>query len=249
MTFRIIAQLDVKPPNLVKGIQLEGLKPLGEPHDYALRYYRDGVDELIYQDVVASLHGRSGIHDLISSTTREVFVPLTAGGGIRSVEDALIMLKLGADRVALNTAAVEEPSLIDRLVQTLGSQGVVVRIEAKKESTGWRCFTYAGREPTPRTAIDWAREIESRGAGEIVVTSIDYEGTMSGFDFGLIEAVCSAVTVPVVAHGGCRHASDGIRAHEAGASGIAIGKALHLNLTRIEWIKRELSAAGIEVRP
>ena len=240
---RIIARLDVKPPNVVKGIHLEGFRVVGLPEEKAREYADAGADEIAYQDVVASLYGRNSILDLIEQSATGVFVPLTLGGGIRSADDADKALRSGADKVSINTAAHEHPQLISDLAARFGRQAVVVAIEAKRTSAGWTVMTQAGRD-----VLEWAEEAVGLGAGELVLTSIDNEGTMRGFDLDLILAVRGLVDVPLVAHGGCGSPSDVVAAVEAGADAVAVASALHYGRTTISDIKSAVREAGIEVR-
>ncbi|MEM9366191.1 MAG: imidazole glycerol phosphate synthase cyclase subunit [Planctomycetota bacterium] len=226
---RIIPRLDIKGPNLVKGIHLEGLRVLGEPADFAQHYYEQGADELIYQDVVASLYERNGLFELIAKTARNLFIPLTVGGGIRSVDDVTRALQSGADKVAINTAAIRDPDLISTLAKRFGSSTIIVAIETLKESDGsYLAYTDNGREHTRVPAIEWARKVERLGAGEILLTSIDREGTGKGFDVELIGEISRQVDIPVIAHGGAGSADDVASLSKAtGCSGVALASILH----------------------
>ena len=200
---RIIPRLDIKGPNLVKGIHLEGLRVLGEPSQFAKYYYEQGADEIIYQDTVASLYERNSLTDIINRTAKEIFIPLTVGGGIRTMQDIQNVLRAGADKVSINTAAVRNPDFINEASNFYGSSTIVIAIESlKKEDGKYYVFTDNGREETYKEVTSWAREIEDRGAGEIFLTSIDNEGTGNGFDLDLIKEVSSRSSLPVVAHGG-----------------------------------------------
>jgi len=200
---RIIPRLDIKGPNLVKGIHLEGLRVLGKPEAFAKYYYEHGADELIYQDVVASLYERNSLHDIISRTAREIVIPLTVGGGLRTLDDIKSILRAGADKVSLNTAAVRNPSLIKEASKKFGSSTIVIAIEAIKQPNGqYFAFIDNGREETGLEVVEWACRVEELGAGEIMITSVDREGTGEGFDIDLIKKISSAVRVPVIAHGG-----------------------------------------------
>lgn len=198
---RLIARLDIKGPNVVKGIQMEGLRVMGKPADLARKYAED-ADELIYIDTVASLYGRNQLAPLLEETTRDVFIPVTVGGGIKSRGDVQRLLNAGADSVAINTAAIKNPGLIDELAWSYGSQCIVVSIEAKKTASGWEAYTDNGRERTGRDAVAWACEAVERGAGGLLITSIDRDGTMKGFDVPLTAAIKKMVRVPVTACGG-----------------------------------------------
>lgn len=209
LNLRLIARLDIKGQNLIKGVRFEGLRVMGDPRVFARRYYETGADEIIYMDIVASLYGRNNLEDVVRHTAEEVFVPITVGGGVRSIEDCRKMLHIGADKVAINTAATRRPELIRELAHTFGSQCVVVSIEAKKRSHGgWEAYTDNGREPTCLDVVKWALKAESLGAGEILLTSVDSEGTARGFDVLLYRAVADAVNIPVIASGGMGSLSD-----------------------------------------
>ena len=202
-TKRIIARLDTKGPNLVKGIHLEGLRVLGKPSDFAKYYYEQGADELLFMDVVASLYERNSLHDIISEIAKKIFIPITVGGGLRSIADIKEVLRVGADKVCLNTAAIKNPKLIKDASRMFGSSTIVVAIEAIKESEGkYLAYTDNGREYTGVDVFEWAQKVDELGAGEIVITSVDREGTGQGFDIDLITKIRSLVTIPVIAHGG-----------------------------------------------
>jgi cyclase len=200
---RIIPRLDIKGPNLVKGIHLEGLRVLGKPEDFAKYYYEHGADELFFQDVVASLYERNSLHDIISRTARNMFIPLTVGGGLRTITDIKQVLRAGADKVSLNTAALRNPQLVHEAAQKFGSSTIVVTIEAIKQPDGlYLAFVDNGREETGVEVLAWAKKVEDLGAGEILITSVDREGTAEGFDLDLIKKVAEVVHIPVIAHGG-----------------------------------------------
>ena len=245
---RIVARLDVKAPNLVKGIRLEGLRVLGAPDAFAGRYYADGADEIHYQDIVASLYGRNGLRDLVEATASTLFVPLTVGGGLRSVDDVRVMLRAGADRVSLNTAAVADPGLIEDCARVFGAQCVCIAVEAVRNASGWEAMTDCGREHTHRDAVAWAEEAVARGAGEILLTSIDRDGTRSGMDLALLEAVRDRVDVPVLLHGGAWTVDHVRDAAAAGASGVHLASMLHHGATTIAQLKRDLAESGVVVR-
>jgi cyclase len=202
-SIRLIPRLDIKGPNLIKGIHLEGLRIIGDPQVYARRYYEEGADELLYMDIVASLYGRNSLTDIIRRAVQDVFVPMTVGGGIRSVDDVKALLRVGADKIAINTAAVKRPELLREVSQRFGSQCMVLSIEAKRVSEGrWEAYTDNGRERTGLDVVQWAMQAVELGAGEILLTSVDQEGTRKGFDLSLIQAVSTSVPVPVIASGG-----------------------------------------------
>lgn len=226
---RIIPRLDIKGPNLVKGIHLEGLRVLGKPEHFAEHYYDSKADELFFQDTVASLYERNSLHDIISRTAKKIFIPLTVGGGIRSIEDIRTVLRAGADKVAINTAALKNPQFIKDASLKFGSSTIVVAIEAIKESNGkYFAYTDNGREYTGVEVVEWARKVEELGAGEIVITSVDKEGTGEGFDLGLTKMVADAVSIPVIAHGGCGSPKDVIDIIKfADIDAVSIASVLH----------------------
>lgn len=202
-TVRIIPRLDIKGPNLVKGIHLEGLRVLGKPADFAKFYYEQGADELMFMDVVASLYERNSLHDIISETAKKIFIPITVGGGLRTISDIKEVLRAGADKVCLNTAAIKKPNLIKEASRMFGSSTIVVAIEAIKETNGnYLAYTDNGREYTGIDVFEWAQNVENLGAGEIVITSVDREGTGQGFDLELISKLSSLISIPLIAHGG-----------------------------------------------
>jgi len=247
---RLIARLDVKGPNLIKGIHLEGLRVIGSPNEHALRYYQQGADELIYMDCVASLYGRNHLADIIRSAAENIFVPMTVGGGIRSVEDAVEVLRAGADKVAVNTAAVAAPSLIAGISQRFGSQCMVLSIEAKQVSENrWEAYTDNGREKTGLDVVAWARRGAELGAGEILLTSVDREGTRKGYDVNLVKAVTGAVDIPVIASGGLGSAQDIVDVvGHANVEAVAMADILHYNRSTLCSLRQEVSAKGIKVR-
>lgn len=201
---RIIPRIDIKGTNLVKGIHLEGIRVLGNPTKIANYYYEDGADELLLMDVVASLYERNSLHDIISDTIKDVFIPITVGGGLRTVEDIKSVLRVGADKVALNTAAIRNPDLIKQAVNKFGSSTIVISIEAIKNENGeYYCFIDNGREFTGVKVLDWVKKAQKLGAGEIIITSVDREGTGKGFDQDLIHEVSKEISVPLIIHGGC----------------------------------------------
>lgn len=202
-TVRIIPRLDIKGPNLVKGIHLEGLRVMGKPSDFARHYYQQGADELMFMDVVASLYQRNSLHSIISETAKSIFIPITVGGGLRSISDIKEVLRAGADKVSLNTAAIGSPDLIRQASRIFGSSTIVVAIEAIKESDGrYLAYTDNAREYTGMDVFEWAVRVAELGAGEIVITSVDKEGTGDGFDAELVGRITKLVDIPVVVHGG-----------------------------------------------
>lgn len=225
MAIRIIPRLDVKGPNLVKGIHLEGLRALGPIEIFARHYYHHGADELLYIDSVASLYGRNSLNDIIRRTSKEIFIPLTVGGGIRTLGDIAQALRAGADKVAINTAALMRPALINKAVQQFGSSTIIGSIQAARQPNGrYRCFTDSGREATNRDAVDWAKEMAERGVGEILITSIDKEGTGKSFDIEIVKMISQNVSIPVIAGGGAggtQHVEQVIAEGQADAVSIA----------------------------
>lgn len=247
---RLVARLDIKGSNLIKGVHLEGLRVIGSPNEHAMRYYLQGADELIYMDCVASLYGRNHLESIIRDAARDIFIPLTVGGGIRSVEDALKVLRSGADKVAVNTAAVANPSLITDIARRFGSQCVVLSVEAKQVAPNrWQVFTDNGREFTGLDVIEWVKKAVLLGAGEILLTSIDREGTRKGFDVALVRTVTDAVSVPVVASGGMGKLTDAVSVVlEGGADAVAMADILHYRRATIGDVREVALRAGLNVR-
>lgn len=247
---RIIARMDIKGPNLIKGIHLEGLRVIGSPNEYALRYYEQGADELLYIDSVASLYGRNHLGDIVRAAAENIFIPITVGGGIRSVDDAMEVLRSGADKVAVNTAAVANPNLIKDIARQFGSQCMVLSIEAvKKGHKNWEVYTDNGREPTKMNVIEWVKKGVDLGAGEILLTSVDREGTREGFDVELAKAVTKEVSVPVIISGGMGKANDLIDVVQDGcADAVAMADILHYERDHIGNIRAVARSAEIPVR-
>lgn len=247
---RLIARLDIKGPNLIKGIHLEGLRVIGSPGEYALRYYVQGIDELIYMDCVASLYGRNHLGDIVRSAAKDIFVPMTVGGGIRSVDDAMNILRAGADKVAVNTAAVANPKLITEISRSFGSQCMVLSIEAKQiGKEKWEVYTDNGRERTGLDVIEWVKRGVGMGAGEVLLTSVDREGTRKGFDVALVKAVTAEVSVPVVASGGMGTPDDLLEVVRiGGADAVAMADILHYKRAEIGTLRSLARAAGFGVR-
>ena len=231
---RIIPRLDVKGPNLVKGIHLEGLRVLGKPSEFAQYYYENGADELLFMDVVASLYDRNSLHEIITETTKKIFIPITVGGGLRTISDIREVLRVGADKVCINTAAVKNPSFIEEASKIFGSSTIVVAIEAIKYNEGKHlAFIDNGREYTGIEVVEWAKKVEQLGAGEIVITSVDHEGTGKGMDIELIRNISNAVKIPVVAHGGVgerKHILETINSCEL--NGILVSSLFHYSFIK-----------------
>lgn len=232
MAIRIIPRLDMKGPNVVKGVHLEGLRVLGRPEHFAKLYYEQGADELLYMDVVASLYGRNSLLEVIQRASREIFIPLTVGGGLRTIEDIRAVLSAGADKVALNTAAIRRPEFVREAARRFGSSTVVVSIEAIRHPDGrYEAYTDNGREATGVEVVSWACRAAELGAGELMITSINREGTGQGFDLELTKAIADAVPIPVIACGGAGCLED-VRAviEEGHADAVAVASILHYHL-------------------
>lgn len=247
---RIIPRLDIKGPNVVKGVHLEGLRIVGDPAEHARRYYEEGADELLYMDIVASLYGRNNLLDIVERAAADIFIPLTVGGGVRKLDDVYKLLRAGADKVAVNTAAIANPDFIREAARSFGSQCIVVSIEAKRQGPGrWEALTDNGREKTGVDAYDWARKAADLGAGEILVTSVDKEGTLKGFDLELTSRLATAVSIPVIACGGAGGAADVLAAVQEGrADAVAVASILHFKRCGLRELKETLLAAGVSVR-
>jgi imidazole glycerol-phosphate synthase subunit HisF len=246
---RLIARLDVKGSNLIKGVHLEGLRVIGDPHEYAHKYYEQGADEIIYMDCVASLYGRNNLTEIVRHTSEDVFIPMTVGGGVRSVKDVEMLLRVGADKVTVNTAAVGRPELITEIATRFGSQCMVLSIEAKHKGPGkWEAYIDNGREKSGLDVVEWAKRGESLGAGEILLTSIDREGTRKGFEIDLIAAVSSAVSIPIIASGGMGNVQDLVDVVKIGRTdAVAMADILHYNRMTFHEIRQEARTHGIEV--
>jgi cyclase len=247
---RLIARLDIKGPKLIKGINLEGVRVVGDPHEYAKSYFAQGVDEIVYMDSVATLYGRNSLVDLVRATTEDVFVPMTVGGGLRSLADVDEMMRAGADKVAINTAAIRRPELLREVSRRYGSQAMVLSVEAKRrrDGRGWEAYVDLGREKTDLDVIDWVRRAVDMGCGEILLTSVDREGMRAGFDLELVRAVTEAVDVPVIASGGMgklEHALEVIG--QGGADAVAMAHVLHYKQVPLDALRRYLTEHNIEV--
>lgn len=245
---RICARLDIKGHNLVKTIQLEGLRKLGDPNFFAKKYYENGIDEIIYMDIVASLYQRDNLLDIIKKTTKDVFVPITVGGGIRSIDDAAEILRSGADKVAVNTAVIKNPSLISQIARKFGSQCMVLSIEAKRNVLGdWEAYCDNGREKTGLDVQSWAKRGYELGAGEILLTSVDREGTGSGYDIELTRIVSDSVPIPVIASGGAGKLEDIRKVIKSGkADAVAVASMLHYDLVEKEDLQSRKGFSRIE---
>ena len=245
---RIIPCLDVDAGRVVKGVRFQDLRDAGDPVELAARYDADGADELVFLDITATIEGRDAMDDVIERTAEQVFIPLTVGGGVREPEDVRRLLRSGADKVALNSAAVRDPGLVSRCADTYGAQCIVIAIDAAARDGGWEVFVDAGRTPTGRDAIAWAAETTAElGAGEILLTSMDRDGTGDGYDLALLQAVRDATTVPVIASGGAgtlEHFTDGLRVADA----VLAASRFHDGDLTIGQVKDHLAAEGIPVR-
>jgi imidazole glycerol-phosphate synthase subunit HisF len=246
---RIIAKLDVKPPYVVKPVHFEGLRKVGMPFELAKKYYIEGADEVMYIDIVSSLYQRGIIFDEIEKAANEILIPFGVGGAVRTIEDFSKLFHIGADKVLINTYAVQEdPSIINKAAEIFGNQAVVVNIEAKKWDNNWECFTDCGRVQSNRDVLEWVKEVEERGAGEILLQSVDHDGRKRGFDLELSKKVVESVNIPVVVASGAGKLEDIKEVIEyAKPSGVAIASLLHYDLTSISEIKKYLSDNGIEV--
>jgi cyclase len=246
---RIIACLDVRDGHVVKGVNFEGLRSAGDPAELARRYNREGIDELVILDITATLERRRAMADTIRSVARELFIPLAVGGGIRTEDDAAAAVEAGADKVSLNTAALANPALITTLANRYGSQAVVVAIDAKRDGGLYAVYARSGQSAANRDAVEWAREAEGRGAGEILLTSIDRDGTKAGFDCEMTAAVSNAVSIPVIASGGAGGLGHFVDVFTAGRADAALAASIfHYAETSVRALKAHLQEHGIPVR-
>jgi len=248
--YRIIARIDVKNEFVIKGIHLEGLRKLGNPNAFASEYYRQGIDEIIFMDAVASLYDRNSLFPIIEKACQDVFVPITLGGGIRTLNDFQASLRVGADKVALNTKAIKTPAIISEASEVFGSQCVVVSIEAKRKPAGYEAYIDNGREETGKDVLQWAKEAQELGAGELLVTSVDQEGTQKGFDTELLKQVLEVVDIPVIASGGAGSVQHLVDLFEAcpTLSGVAVASLFHYKKVSIVDLKQSLKERGLSIR-
>lgn len=251
LALRVIPCLDVKDGRVVKGVNFVSLVDAGDPVEQARLYDAEGADELCFLDITASHEERDTILDVVSRTAAEVFIPLTVGGGVRSVEDVRRLLRAGADKVSINSAAVADPALVTAAAEAFGSQAIVVAIDARRraDGTGFEVFTHGGRRGTGMDAVEWARRVESLGAGEILLTSMDRDGTKQGFDVELTRAVRAATRLPIIASGGVGAPEHFVEGAKAGATGLLAASVFHFGQFRIRDAKAALAAAGLPVRP
>lgn len=253
LTKRVIPCFDVDRGRVVKGVSFVGLRDAGDPVELAQLYDREGADELVFLDITASAEARQTVYDMVAATADQVFIPFTVGGGVRSAEDMRRLLELGADKVSINTAAVQNPALIDEGARRFGSQCIVVAIDARRvpgPEPKWEVYIHGGRTPTGLDAVAWAKEAVERGAGELLVTSMDTDGHQSGYDIDLLRAITSAVTVPVIASGGAGnpdHMAEALT--EGGADAVLAASIFHFGAYSIRQVKEALAARGIPVRP
>ena len=250
LSVRIITCLDVRDGRVVKGVNFVNLVDAGDPVEQAKAYENQGADELVFLDITASSDNRAIMRDVVERTAGECFMPLTVGGGLRTLEDIRLMLNAGADKVSLNTSAITNPNLVSEASAKFGNQCIVVAIDAKREGEGrWNVYTHGGRNRTELDAVEWAKEVERRGAGEILLTSMDCDGTKDGYDIALTRAVSDAVKIPVIASGGAgnlKHLVDAVKL--GGASAVLAASIFHFGTYTIEQAKREMRAAGLPVR-
>ena len=250
LSVRIIPCLDVRDGRVVKGVNFVNLVDAGDPVEQAKAYENQGADELVFLDITASSDNRAIMRDVVERTAGECFMPLTVGGGLRTLEDIRLMLNAGADKVSLNTSAITNPDLVSEASAKFGNQCIVVAIDAKREGEGrWNVYTHGGRNRTELDAVEWANEVERRGAGEILLTSMDCDGTKDGYDIALTRAVSDAVKIPVIASGGAgnlKHMVDAVKL--GGASAVLAASIFHFGTYTIEQAKREMRAAGLPVR-
>jgi len=249
LTKRIIACLDVDDGRVVKGVQFVNLRDAGDPAECALAHSRDGADEIVLLDITATSDKRHTMLDVVSRTARGLFIPFTVGGGIRELADADAVFDAGADKIAINSAAVKDPGLIGKIAARFGSQAVVVAIDARRVKGHFEVFVAGGRTPTGREALPWAREAAANGAGEILLTSMDRDGTQAGFDCELTQTIADAVSIPVIASGGAGSAQDFIEVFQKGRADAALAASIfHFGLENIGELKRELQSANVPVR-
>ena len=245
---RIIARLDIKKNRLIKGVHLEGLRYIGEPKSFAIKYYQEGIDELLLLDSVASLHGRNALPNIIDEITKNIFIPITIGGGINSLDQAKKMFDSGADKITINSHAVESPDLINEIASNFGSQAITISLQIKRIENLFNVMTFNGREISDKNLANWVKEIEDRGAGEIMITSIDQEGTLNGFDIELLNFIKDISNLPIICSGGIGSLNDIKDVFSNGSQAVAIASALHYEKISLKEIRRELLASNHKVR-
>lgn len=247
---RLIARIDVKNEYAIKGIHLEGLRKVGDPNILAMQYYKEGIDEIVFMDAVAAYYDRNSLSKIIQKATNDIFAPITVGGGIRNIEDIQKALNSGADKVAINTKAIQSPKFLEDASRVFGSQAIVASIDAKKIGLNkWVAYTDNGREPTQIDVMEWIKEVESLGAGEIMLTSIDQEGTKSGFDNELNQAAASHTSIPLIVCGGAGNTQDCVRGiNSKGVDAIAVASILHYKIETVIDIKKSIFESGVNIR-
>jgi len=248
LTRRVIPCLDVKDGEVVKGVQFVNLRSAGDPVEAADAYEKAGADELVFLDISASSEGRATLHHVVQAVADRLFIPFTVGGGVSTVDHFRELLRSGADKVAVNTAAVQRPALVTEAAARFGSQCVVAAVDARREGDSWRVFTHGGKKQTGLEVVAWCRELARLGAGEILLTSMDRDGTKAGFDVELLRAVTSAVNIPVIASGGAGTPAHFVEAVKSGASAVLAASLFHFNELSVAQVKRAMAEAGIPVR-
>ncbi|USG99137.1 imidazole glycerol phosphate synthase subunit HisF [Thermococcus argininiproducens] len=245
---RIIAALDIKEGRVVKGIKFQNIRDAGDPVELAKRYEEEGIDEIVFLDITASHEKRQILLDLVKRIAEEIYVPFTVGGGIKSIEEIREIIKSGADKVFLNTAAVDNPKLVSEVAKVVGSANLVIAIDAKWNGKFWEVYTHGGRKARGIDAVDWAKEVECLGAGEILLTSMDTDGTQEGFDIPLTKAIVEAVDIPVIASGGAGSPEHFYEAFEIGASAALAASIFHYGKYTVRELKKYLARRGVNVR-
>lgn len=246
---RVIARIDIKNEFVIKGIHLEGLRKLGDPNEFAINYYQQGVDEIVFMDAVASLYDRNNCFAVVEKACRDIFIPITLGGGIRHLNDIERALHAGADKVAINTGFVRDPAFVEAAAMRFGNQCIVASIEAKKTALGWQAYIDNGRDATGLDVMQWATLLQNSGAGELLITSVDQEGTKRGFDTELVAQLNAQLSIPVIVSGGCgdlSHIEQVCKKTQVGA--LAFASVLHYKQLTVGEIKQSLAAMDIEVR-
>lgn len=246
---RIIPCLDVKEGRVVKGINFQNLNDAGDPVELAKFYYEEGADELIFLDISANLEGRKTISEVAAKVAKEIFIPFTIGGGVRTIDDIEKLLKIGADKVAINTAAIENPKLIEMASKEFGSQAIVIAIDAKKSDYGWNTYSYGAKKDTKMNVLNWAMEAQKLGAGEILLTSIDFDGTKKGFDLELNKFISNQIKIPIIASGGAGCEKDFLNIFQKTKVSAALAASLfHYRTIRIQELKKYLQKNEVEIR-
>ncbi len=247
---RVVPCMDIKDGRIVKGVKFQNLRDMGDPANRAAVYQKQGGDEIVLLDVSATPEGRAHAAKTVRDVRAALSIPLTVGGGVRSIDDAALLLEAGADKIGINTAAVARPFLVKEISRTFGAQCTVLAIDAARRDTGhWEVMTHAGTKNTQLDVVEWAQQVAALGAGEILLTSWDNDGTKSGYDVQLVDAVATKVMIPVIASGGARNGRDLVSAAKAGAAAVLVASMLHEGRTTVEHLKRSMSSSGIRVRP